>query len=111
MYPPVSGSAHVAYGLFKQFRTLEGVCGIADSAALATAEGVLTFKVLGDGKLLWQSEAVSSRGTGMKFQVDVTGITKLELVVENSESLNDGCHAVWCEPRLWPIALAPPVVK
>ncbi|MHC4503614.1 MAG: PA14 domain-containing protein, partial [Planctomycetota bacterium] len=59
----------------------------------------MTFKVLGDGKVLWASPPVQDRGMARECRVDVSGVSKLELVVE-CPGYEGKAHAVWVEPRL-----------
>jgi hypothetical protein len=55
--------------------------------------------VYGDGKRLWQSGLVNRQKRGpLKFSVNVTGVSELELRVVANNNL--GIHAVWIEPRL-----------
>lgn len=103
MYPPGNGGSHVAYALFGEFVTFQAAAAIADSASQAEING-LTFKVLGDGKLLWQA-TLSERSQMATCTVNVRGVEKLELVVVCSANDNTGCQAVWVEPSLWRIEL------
>jgi len=59
----------------------------------------LTFKVVGDGKVLWASKPVARVRQVERCQVRVTGIQVLRLEVECPGS-NHRAHAVWLEPRL-----------
>jgi hypothetical protein len=57
------------------------------------------FAIHADGKLLWKSPPVKSRGKVTDFQIDVEGVDVLELSVL-SEGHSHYVHAVWVEPRL-----------
>jgi hypothetical protein len=57
------------------------------------------FKVWGDGKLLWQSKALKTRGDGEECTVPVATIERLELEVHCPGS-HAKAHAIWVEPQL-----------
>jgi hypothetical protein len=59
----------------------------------------LTFQVLGDGKLLWESRPLDRRGSYQSYMIDVIGVYILELRVD-CPGPNVNAHAVWLEPRL-----------
>ena len=99
MHPPNQGAAIVRYRLDKKVAAFKGEVAIDDnSKGMVLGSGV--FEVYGDGNRLWQSATVNSQQLGpLGFNIDVTGVTELELrVVSAGNSL--GVHAVWIEPRL-----------
>lgn len=57
------------------------------------------FAIHGDGKLLWKSPPIKSRGTITNFELDLEGVNVLELSVV-AEVNSHYVHAAWVEPRL-----------
>lgn len=98
LHPPTSGKSHVAYQLDKKFRTFTARVGLNDSSANKAASPVI-FKVLGDGKVLWQSKSIQKINSYDGCNLVVIGVDKLELEVECRGDASR-CHAVWIEPLL-----------
>jgi len=99
MIPPGTSASHVAYILDKKYRTLLATAGIADGSG--GRQGCpFVFKVLGDGKALWEARLIGDTGYCPDCRADVTGVQKLELLVENPGAMW-GAYAVWGEPRLY----------
>ncbi|MGA2867480.1 MAG: NPCBM/NEW2 domain-containing protein [Verrucomicrobiota bacterium] len=71
--------------------------GVDDAAKSQAAS--ITFKVLGDGRTLWQSSLMKGGQSAQSVDVDVTGIQKLVLLVGNGGDGNDNDHANWAEAR------------
>jgi len=64
--------------------------------------GTVTFRVLGDGKLLWDSGRISARDkTRTKdVSVDLAGVQILTLEVTDFDGNRDGDHADWLDARI-----------
>jgi S1-C subfamily serine protease len=62
--------------------------------------GDTVFQVFGDGKLLWQSKPITTRGEFDECVVDVKGVQSLELRVAVVTGTGYGAHAVWLDPVL-----------
>jgi hypothetical protein len=58
----------------------------------------LTFRVLGDGKELWKSAAISKKDQEDKCDVPLKGVRRLQIEVSAAESGRGG-HAYWIDPR------------
>lgn len=86
--------AEHTYQLGGRWRRLIGKCGIQGTNA-----GTVGFKIFGDGKLLWESPKVSA-GSAINYDVDVTSIDRLRLVVTDAGDGNGGDWGVWIEPTL-----------
>lgn len=86
----------ISYNLREAFRELSGVAAIADSAdkRLRTPQ---TFRIVGDGQLLWKSRPLVGRADAQPFQVDISGVELLELFVDCPGDWHYA-HAVWVEP-------------
>jgi endo-alpha-N-acetylgalactosaminidase len=98
MHPPSNGSAHVTYRLGKRYQTFKAAAAIMDTETPATA---LIFKVIGDGKDLWQSQPLKEKGASQQFTIPVAGIDKLELEVHCPGDYSCAV-AVWLEPQVLP---------
>jgi len=99
LHPAANSSSHVSYCLDKPFRFFAGAAALNDSAE--KSESPLTFRILGDGRSLWQSKPIQASKQPQDFELDITGIKKLELMVE-CPGPDSWAHAVWIEPRLLP---------
>ncbi|GAG01894.1 unnamed protein product, partial [marine sediment metagenome] len=97
MHPLSNGASHVAYRLDGKFRSFSAAAAQNDD--MGSSSTPMTFKVLGDGKLLWVSPPIQVKGAAQECRVDVSGVSKLELVVE-CPGIDSQAHAVWVEPRL-----------
>lgn len=82
-------------GKWARFR---GACGLQDGHP-----GSVIFVVKGDGRELFHSPLVKDQ-TLRRFEVDVRGISLLELVVEDGGDGNNGDWGVWIDPQLQRLA-------
>jgi serine/threonine-protein kinase len=98
MHPPTKGASHVTYLLGKKYQTFKAAAAINDDA---TSHSALTFKVIGDGKRLWQSRGLKDKGDSHSFVVSVDQVDKLELEVHCPGEYGMA-HAVWVDPQLVP---------
>ena len=98
MHPPQPPAlAKASYRLGKLQAILQGGAALNDTAD--NPWGAAIFAIHGDGKLLWKSQPIKSRGKVAEFQLDVAAVDVLELSVE-AEGHNHYVHAVWVAPRL-----------
>jgi serine/threonine protein kinase/S1-C subfamily serine protease/peroxiredoxin len=97
MHPPAKGSSRVAFRLDGQYQKVQGGVGIND--AVDDARTPLVFRILGDGKELWKSGPIKSAHDETQFDVAVSGVSELTLVVECPGD-NAWAMASWIEPRL-----------
>jgi hypothetical protein len=97
MHPPDNGEVFVKFRLHKEAAVFKTRAAINDTAG--RPGGAAHFEVIGDGKPLWKSGALSARGETQECQVDVTGIDVLELRVRAAGPCQD-LHAVWIDPRV-----------
>jgi hypothetical protein len=110
-YPPSEGSSFVVYGLDREFRTFKVTAAIMEprraKAAVSEAHpfylgkaySPLTFKVFGDGQLLWQSRPLRKSGSWQDCSVAVEGVRLLELQVHCPGS-NAFAWAAWIDPTV-----------
>jgi hypothetical protein len=102
MHAPERGPARVKYRLDGQYRLFRGAVGLADMPGNNDPKAYDTpvvFSVLGDGRLLWQSQTIRHRGVREAFRLSVAGVRELELRAEHHRS-NVYCWAVWLDPYL-----------
>ncbi len=97
-HPPANGgNSFVEYNLGGDFHLLLGMAGLADKDPGQNRFSDLTFRVIGDNKLLWQSWPL--RLDGQHFRVNVAGVRRLRLQVE-CPGRNANAWAAWFMPRL-----------
>jgi len=61
--------------------------------------GSVVFVVKGDGKELFRSDLIKDNQV-QNLDIDITGISKLELLTENGNDGANGDWGVWLEPTL-----------
>lgn len=82
------------FDLAKAWKRLQSCFGVQDGHP-----GSVVFVVKGDGKELFRSSLIKER-TVQSLDVDVTGISKLELLTENGNDGANGDWGVWLVPTL-----------
>jgi hypothetical protein len=97
LHPPNKGYAAVIYKLTGRYATFHSGYGFTKHVE-GPAKPV-TFAVFGDGKLLWRSPPAQARDTILVCQVNVKGVSVLELRTEQSDTAY-GSHACWLDPYL-----------
>jgi hypothetical protein len=85
------------FNLGGQWRTLSGEAGL-HTAMQGHAYGVI-FVIKTDGKEVFRSAAIRGEEHA-SYNVDVTGVKSLELVVEQAAEQNGGDWALWLDPTL-----------
>jgi hypothetical protein len=98
MQPRANGTAHAKFHLDGQFRRLQGVAAI-DDRALNLTKTPLSFRIAGDGRVLWTSQPLKGYKASQPFDINVVGIKDLELRVDCLGPNDMGC-ATWLDPRL-----------
>jgi serine/threonine protein kinase len=101
LYPLKNGRGSVTYDLNKRFRLFRTMAAILNSANPGGGSAILlTFSVIGDGKLLWQSDPLKHGGQVEACEVSVSDVSELVLQVD-CPGPSDFAHAVWIEPSLY----------
>jgi hypothetical protein len=77
-----------------QWMRLQGKVGLQDGNG-----GSVVFVIRGDGKEIWRS-ALVTKPQLIPYDVNVTGIQVLDLIVEDGGNGNASDWGVWLEPRL-----------
>jgi|GEM_PF-553053 len=83
-------------GLFKRFSSDAGI----DTEA--GGKGSVVFKVYGDDNLLYESNIIKRFEYPKHIDIDITGVKKLALIVEDGGDGITDDHADWLNPKLWP---------
>lgn len=81
-------------GQFKKFRAKVGVDAATDG------RGSVVFEVWLDGKKKWNSPLMSGLDSARDVEIDVTGATRMRLIVTDGGDGNRFDAADWCEPVL-----------
>ncbi|MBM3891569.1 MAG: hypothetical protein FJ388_20850, partial [Verrucomicrobia bacterium] len=92
----VHSRSSLTYRLDKKFSLLTGMIGLNDGAS---ALGHAEFVVRGDGKELFRT-AMAAGEAPKPLRVNVSGMEKLELLVDFGRNEDTGDHADWAELRL-----------
>jgi serine/threonine protein kinase len=98
MHPPYTDYVRVCFALARQAASLQGSVALDDGEDRPWQIKTTTFVVLGDGKVLWRSHGITDRGVVEPFNVDVRGVSVLELRVYTDYNGANGSPAVWLDP-------------
>ncbi|RBP35878.1 NPCBM/NEW2 domain-containing protein [Roseimicrobium gellanilyticum] len=85
--------AQHVYDLGGTWSKFKGTCGLAREH-----DGSVVFVIKGDGKELWRSKTIKE--DVVTFDLTVTGIRQLELVVENAGDDDRSDWGLWLDPEL-----------
>lgn len=96
LHPKSKSAANVVYNLEGKFNSLVTGVGMLEGAK-NDAESPLTFKVYGDGKLLWQSRPIQKKNDGQDCRISIRRVRQLKLEV-NCPGSDGGAHAAWINP-------------
>ncbi len=95
---PVAGSS-VKYRLGRTYKVFKASVACNDlDPGVAGPRQPMTFKVYGDGELLWMSEPVSKVGVKQDVRLGVLGMETLELQVHCGDS--NSARAIWLDPQV-----------
>jgi len=108
LHPPSGGRSFIAFELEEGFTAFAALAAIQDSRfETGEAGSPLTFRVLGDGKTLWESKPLQQFGLYEECRVQIAGVRELRLEVHCPEKAGHA-WAVWIDPRLVPVSAAVP---
>lgn len=93
----VHARAELAFPLNGDFERLLATIGIDDAVR---PRGNVVFRVLGDGKVLFDSGPVTGRDEPRDVAVEITGVRSLTLAVEYGDQMDLSDHANWAAARL-----------
>ncbi|MFJ4873097.1 sigma-70 family RNA polymerase sigma factor [Streptomyces sp. NPDC088757] len=95
----VHAPSSVVIDLNRRCTSYDAVVGVDDLSALFGVGGV-RFSVYGDGERLWRSGVVGAGGPPVPVHVDLTGRSRLRLVVEETGPLGRAAIADWAQSRI-----------
>jgi hypothetical protein len=98
MHPPSSGASHVVYQLDGNYLRFRATAALVDEPDNTYAQQPLTFKVLGDDRILWESP-VKTAADAQPCDVSLAGVQILRLEIHcPGDSKN--AWAAWIDPQL-----------
>jgi len=89
--------SHYTYTLGRKWRKLKTRIGIQRGRT----KGSTVFVIKGDGKALYRSPLIRLTDGEVEAEVDVTGISKLELITKPGPDGNEQDWSIWIEPVLY----------
>lgn len=95
-HPPETGSAFLSYRLDGNYSLLTGSVTVPDGFVMQTP---ITFRILGDDKVLWKSHSVTDTKDAQNFSIPVKDVKILKLET-NSRGVSPQAWAVWLGPCL-----------
>jgi len=97
LHPSTNSASYVTYDLAREAATFDARIGLTDDTR--SSDDPLTFEVIGDGKVLWQSTPVKHWADSQSCHIWISGVHRLTLKVECPGS-NHSAHAFWAEPSV-----------
>ena len=97
------GSAEISFALGGKHQSFHTIVTINEAKKKngSKAESPLTFRIHGDGRLLWQSRPIQRKGESEECHIAIPAVNILKLSVDCSGP-NGSAHAVWIKPRVSP---------
>lgn len=93
----VHSRTEIIYDLDGSYERFAATIGIDD---IVRPAGSVVFRVIGDGRVLFESGDLTGRDESQAIRVDVVGIKILALLVDYGEGLDLSDHADWADARL-----------
>jgi alpha-galactosidase len=97
MHPNPGTYTRVRYRLAGKYKRFTSSVALNDSTG--RCQSPLTFQVLGDGRLLWESAPVQKSRSKQDFSINVCGVQVLDLRVVAQDQSGAG-HSIWFEPHV-----------
>lgn len=94
-YPLVDGKK-LWYNTDKNSKIFAGLEGLNGNVE----KGSVVFSITGDGRQLYKSPLIRQGDTPKNVEVNLGGVKKLELVVEDGGDGASGDHALWIDPQI-----------
>lgn len=94
-YPLVDGKK-LWYNTDKNSKIFAGLEGLNGNVE----KGSVVFSITGDGRQLYKSPLIHQGDTPINVEVNLGGVKKLELVVEDGGDGASGDHALWIDPQI-----------
>ncbi|TWT33997.1 Soluble aldose sugar dehydrogenase YliI precursor [Posidoniimonas corsicana] len=102
----VHAYSEVAYDLNGAFQRFVSDIGVDDENA---PNGSVVFSVLADGQQVFTSGLMTNQSETQTVDLDVSGVTRLTLIVEDGGNGNGSDHADWADARFFSVAATPVV--
>lgn len=96
----VNANSTIIYNLNKNFGQFISTIGIDDEVAAATEGATVIFKVYKDDNLTYESAKLNKNSSAVKINIDVKGVSRLKLEVNDAGDNNFSDHADWANARL-----------
>ena len=94
----VAGGSKIIYRLGKACSRFTAKVNLDEAMTLA---GSIVFKVLGDGKVLYESPIMKADSATQSIDVAVTDVYRLTLMVTNGmDTVNSGDRGVWADAKV-----------
>ena len=93
----VHSKTELDYSIGGAYESLVSTIGIDDTVR---PSGSVVFRILGDGKVLFDSGALTGQDPPREIKVDVKGVNILTLIVDYGDGLDLADHADWGGVRL-----------
>lgn len=93
----VHGQTHLHFSLAGGFERFLATAGLAAPDGEA---GEMTFRVLGDGKPLFEHAGLTADDPPLNIDLDITGVDQLTLETGFAGGQDVGDRGVWADPRL-----------
>jgi hypothetical protein len=106
MVPQHNGSAHAVYHVDRQFTEFRARVGVIQETNLNQEVSPLTFRVIGDGKVLWKSNEITRANHFESCSVRIAGVRQLRIQVDCGGT-HHGAWATWLDAQLTPMKDAP----
>ena len=94
-YPLVDGKK-LWYNTDKNSKIFAGLEGLKGNVE----KGSVVFSITGDGRQLYKSPLIRQSDTPVNVKVNLDGVKKLELIVEDGGDGASGDHALWIDPQI-----------
>ncbi|MBK8269018.1 MAG: NPCBM/NEW2 domain-containing protein [Planctomycetes bacterium] len=91
------GYSSLTYELKGEFERFSAVIGVDDSVG---GSGSVVFRVLGDGKALFESRVMRGGDAPESVVVDLAGLDRLTLECDTADELDLSDHADWANAVL-----------
>ena len=93
----VHSRTEIIYDIDGGYERFAATIGIDD---IGRPAGNVEFRVIGDGRVLFESGELTGRDESQAIRVDVVGIKMLALLVDYGKGLDLSDHADWADARL-----------
>ena len=87
----------------RKWKELTGAVGVSGWLKSGNQYASCRFKILADGRQVFDSGILKSGGNAVPFRIDLTGVQIVKLIAEDGGDGSVGDHANWCDVRLHPL--------